>query len=368
MSRFIFELATPEDSTELLEILEETSFTGNISLLYTRRPDAYHSFMREGPHVDIVVCRDLRQQKIAGFGACALRKLFINGQPETVGYLFGLRMRREYMRRFPLLHKGYAMMRTLHQKKSVVFYMTTILNDNHDAQRLLEKRRPSMPAYIPCGFYRGYALRTRRSRKQANSQTYQFSQATSEDFSEVLDFLRHQGATLQFFPMLDAADFQSGALPGLTREHFYCLRSANSEILAAGALWDQTSYKQYIVQGYRGIFKLLRPVSRLLPHIGIPQLPEPGSVLKFFTLSFWAVKEQSPAIFKIFLHHVTRITTDYPFFFVGIHERSPLCPVLEKHPHISYGSKVYVVTWDEQQQSLNQLEHHRGIYLECGML
>ena len=73
-------------------------------------------------------------------------------------------------------------------------------------------------------------------------------------------------------------------------------------------------------------------------------------------------------IFSIFLHYIARSRPEYTFFFVGIHERSPLRSALEKQPHISYGSKLYVVAWDEQQQHVEHLERHREVYLECGML
>ncbi len=210
MSRFTFELATPADGRELLEILEDAAFKDNISLLYTRRPDAYQSFMHEGPQVDIIVCRDRERDKIVGFGACALRQLFVNGVPQTVGYLFGLRTRQEYMRKFPLLHKGYAMIPALHQKKRVPFYLSTILEENHYAQRLLEKRRTSMPAYTPYGAYTVYTVFQRKTSRLPNLHPWQFRQAQPQDAQRLLNFISENGRILQFFPLLQEYDLHSG--------------------------------------------------------------------------------------------------------------------------------------------------------------
>lgn len=166
MNRFIFEPANHNDGRELLEIIEENIFGGKISLLYTRRPDAYFSMKNEGEEVDIVVCRDLERKKIVGFGVCAIRSLFVNGRRERVGYLFGLRCRREYLKIYPLLYQGYEFLHNLHKNKDIQFYITTILEDNIYAQKLLEKKREFMPIYEPFGFYEVYVVRTIKNFKR----------------------------------------------------------------------------------------------------------------------------------------------------------------------------------------------------------
>jgi hypothetical protein len=49
--RYEYRLATPADSPQILEIYESGSFSGQISVLYTRRPDPVQSLMREGDSV-----------------------------------------------------------------------------------------------------------------------------------------------------------------------------------------------------------------------------------------------------------------------------------------------------------------------------
>jgi hypothetical protein len=368
LSRFTFETATPDDGQELLKILEDAPFKGNISLLYTRRPDAYRSFIHEAPRVDIVICRDQQQDKIVGFGACALRQLFVNGVPQTIGYLFGLRTRREYMRKFPLLHKAYAMIPMLHKDIDVPFYLTTILEENHYAQRLLEKRRASMPAYLPYGTYTVYTVFQRIRPKPPNLHPWRFRQAWPNDVQRLVNFISKNGCTSQFYPALQEQDLRSGVLPGLSIETFYLLVDEQDDILAAGAVWDQASYKQYVLQGYDGIFRLIAPASRIFPFFGFPALPAPRSVLRFFTLSFWAVKHQDPDIFRRFLQAISHAVSDYPFFLIGLHEQHPLRHIVEQRLHIRYASRLYLVSWDKEPHILQSLEPDRTPYLECGML
>lgn len=367
MSRFVFELATPDDGQELLEILEESVFQGNISLLYTRRPDAYRSFKEEGDQVDIVVCRDQEHERIVGFGACAIHQLFVNGTATDVGYLSSLRIRRDYRKKFPLLHRGYAFVRSHHQNRQVSFYLTTILQDNREARQLLEKRRASMPVHQPLGTYNVYTIRTKKRRKESFPHLH-FKQACSADIPELLQFLMQQGKRFQLFPVLCADDFQNARFNGLTIENFYILLNNRDEIAAAGAVWDQIVYKQYVVQGYHGLLKYLYPPSRWFPLIGFPELPTPGSVLKFFTLSFWAIKDNRPEYLHCFLDHLALRVHEYPFFLVGALTPHPLQPVLRKRSYITYGSRPYLVYWDDQQENVRALDPELPLYLENGML
>lgn len=369
-SRFLFEQATAQDSGEILRILEDAPFKGNISLLYTRRPDAYWSFKQEGEEVNIIVARDTRYGQIAGFGACAIRTLFVNGIPARVGYLFGLRVARTYLKKFPILHRGYAYLRTLHQTKHVAYYITTILEENLDVQTLLEKQRSFMPTYHPVGKYEIFTLTTGRARKSASIHlsSYSFRRATIADLPELIAFLHQQGQFFQFFPILTETALLSGAFPGLGVEDFFVMQNTDGEFLAAGALWDQRSYKQYVLQGYGGYFKYLYPFAKLLPLFGFPTLPAPGSPLAFFTLSFWAVKDRNPEIFSLFLEFMARAAGSLPFFLVGVHESHPLRSMLQKRPHISYRSKMYLVFWEEQQEFVRNLQREVVPYLECSML
>ena len=63
-NRYIFEAAKPCDGVEMLEILEDEDFKGQISLVYTRRPDAFASINAEGIGAEIVLCRDSEKTKL----------------------------------------------------------------------------------------------------------------------------------------------------------------------------------------------------------------------------------------------------------------------------------------------------------------
>ncbi len=360
-----FSMAREEDSQKILEMLEESAFKGAIELQYTRRPNAYQSLKKEGRPVNIIICRDTRKNRIAGLGAIAFRKLFVNGEVRTVGYMFGLRLRRAYLHSV-FISRAYQWMHENEPAGKTDFYLTTILAENQHARRMLEKRRTFMPDYEYLGEYRAYALKTGGIKKREHDFT--FRKARTEDLKKLTEFINREGRRYNFFPVLRDEDISGGQYPGLSAGDFYLLMDRQGEINAAGAAWDQRSYKQYVVKKYNGILKLCYPFSFLFPLFNMPRLPQPGSVLDFFTLSFWMVKGDDQDIAKLFLDEITRQCSCFSFFLAGVHETSPLCDVLAKRPHIQYKSRTYLVNWEKEKILKESVSKTRPLYMECATL
>jgi len=362
--RYIFESARPEDAGEILEILEDIDFKGKISLTFTRRPDPIASFQREGKRVDVVVSRDVREGRITAVAAASLNRMYFNGEPADIGYLFGLRVRKEYRRRYLLLPRGFDHLFGLHRDCPVPLYITTILEENTTARKLLEKRRPSMPVYAYSGDYETYALVTGGRAREASG--FRFRRAERPDLPALLAFLEEQGRRFQFFPVLEAADLDDPVTtPGI--EDFFLLLDPDDRILAAGAVWDQRAIKQYVLTRYGGIYRFLRPVSGIFPLFGYPKLARPGSVLNYFTLAFWAVRDDRPEAFLRFLRHVSQQTRRYDYFVVGVHRRHPLRATLRARPHLLYPARMYRVTPRDRGEPPH-VDPDRVPYLEIGRL
>jgi len=358
--RYAFTRAEPGDSNELLEILEDGNYEGNISLQYTRRPDAYISLKGEGVDVEIVVCRDLKQGEIIGFGACAINLCYINGIPQKVGYLFGLRMRNEYRKRALVVHKTYAYLREVLAEKQVAYYLTSILAENKYAQDLLGKERKFMPKYQPCIDYEVFSLKTARYTKKSR---FGFRRAEKADIPQIISFLTVQGQSRNFFPVVSEQDLLSESPWNASYEDM-CILTIEQRIVACGALWDRQKAKQYIVKNYGGIYKYVQPLSWLLNFLGYPALPPRGSELNFFTLSFWGVEDDNPEFFTEFIDRMAS-NTDYSFFNVGLPENCSFGKILRKKQHLLYKSKIYLVSWEAEAYTAFT---DSKIYIEGGRL
>jgi hypothetical protein len=362
--RFHFERARPTDGAELEEILELQHFTGRIGLAYNRRPDALASFLLEGDPVEVIVCRDGTKGRVAGLGVSAVRSLFVNGLPREVGYLCGLRARPEYIRATTVLHRGYARLREL-EARPPSFFLTSILEENLYARRLLEKKRPFMPVYAPLCAYTVFAMATGSLPRRAAERGVR--PASASDLTRLVSFLCDHGKGQQFFPVV--AENSLGRPPFTTlRVEDFLLCEREGRIAAAAALWDQRSYRQFRVTGYGGLLRLARPLSGLLPLWGLPALPRAGEDVGYLTLCLMAVSGNDPALFEQLLQGAIAAAHRVPVLVAGVAAGHPLEAVLAARRHISYRSRIYLVFWPEQGAAASAVRRDVPLHIECGLL
>ncbi len=347
-NRFEFGLASPEDSWQILEIFENIDFKGNISVLFTRRPDPYESLMHDGETAVIPIIREVGSGKICAVGCCIIRKAFINGEVRNTGYLTGLKVLPEYRRKLPNIADVYSFLYEQTEGKVDIYY-TTILKENINAQKLLEKRRKNMPQYDYAGEYTVYCFTTG---KTVNSNSYAFKQGGDK---ALLEFYKKQLPEYNFSPI-------NMDLFGVALEDFYSLSDVNGEIVAACAVWNQQSYKQYIIKGYGGIFRYLK--SMPLNWIGYPNLPKEDMPANYASIAMLMVKDNSKELARYFLRKVAQASKKYDFLMLGLFQNHPQNDVFKRIRHIKYQSKLYTVNWSNNIINPDR----RPINLEVGLL
>lgn len=367
-SRFKFEIAEEEYSSHILRVLEEEDFKGGISILYTRRPNAVLSLKKEGEDVVVVICRDRKTDDFIGFGACAINRLYVGGRVDKVGYVFALGMAGEYRKKYPrLLPAAYEYMGDILRGKGVEHVYTTILGDNKDAQNMFEKKRKSMPDYNYAGDYSVHCIRTNLSEKGLPNDL-ELSQACESDVEPMLAIFKEQGMLHDFYPAISREDLYGETDFPLKYSDFYVLKDKSTgKLLACAAAWDQSEYKQHILMGYKGRYRVLKAVSPLLSSLGIPRMPKPGSALRYFTVSFYAASEDNAQYIRALVTGLSRIKKEFDYFIMGASNGSEVDGVLRGMSPIVYSSRVYTVDW--QKPSAGKFETDRKqIYLECARL
>lgn len=344
--RFEYRLATPEDSQPILEIYESGSFSGNISVLFTRRPDPYESLKREGENVIIPIMKDKEDNKICAVGCCVIRKATINGEVKRTGYLTGLKILPEYQRRVPHIAHTYDY---LYQqtKDQVDIYYTTILKVNILAQKMLEKRRKGMPLYQHIGDYTVYCFKTGSRQK---SKGFIFEKG---NLSGVKEFYDSQLKNFNFSP-IDTL--------GLKEQEIYTLRDGAGNVIAACKLWNQQSYKQYIITGYSGIYKVIKKFP--LKILGYPNLPKENIPMNYASVTMLCVRDNNTDLAEYFIKKVAQSSVKYDFLMLGLYENHQLNAIFNKIRHIKYESKVYTVHFNDQTLTLDD----RPVNLEVGLL
>ncbi|MBP9023651.1 MAG: hypothetical protein KBH06_10665 [Spirochaetes bacterium] len=346
--RFEYDTAKPEDSEEILKVLESTDFKGSISVLYTRRPDPLKSYNVEGDKYFMPVVRDSHSRKICGVGCCVIRKGFINGEEKNIGYLTGMKVLPEFQKIYINISRVYKQI-FKETENMVDIYYTTILKDNDSVQKMLEKKRENMPEYRTIGDYTVYCFRTGRKKHTP----FTITKGLNEECKEYL-------STNLKKSNLSPIDLER---PGLSDQDFYFMKDESGEIIASCGVWNQQSFKQYIVTGYSGVYNLIKKLPLKL--IGYPDFPIVNTIVNYGCITGFCIKNNNIETGRIFLEKVAQEAVCYNFLMFGLLESHPLNKVFKNIRHIKYYSKAYSVhkIWGEEN-----IFDNRPINIEVGLL
>lgn len=334
---FDLSLAEPADGAELAALYRcDDGFAGDIRVLFARGQDAYASLLADGERIVVPIMRDRASGRIVGMGACVIAPAWVNGELTQVGYLTGMKVLPQFRRRLRI-PQVYAFLRE--HSGEVTCYYTTILADNPQAQRMLERPRPNMPAYRPVGTYTTiFARRALRPGRVAGGGT-------------VAELLELAGPATRF--NLTRAE----PAAGLSDAQVRILRSDDGTALAGCAV-TVPDHKEYLVQGYGGPYAAL---SRLPVHwAGYPRLPRAGSSADYACLSLLSGQ---PAAVSALLRSVAWEQRKRDFVMAGVVEGHPLAAALAEVRAIRYRSVLYTVGFANTQHL-----DARPIGLEVGLL
>ncbi|MCF8018017.1 MAG: GNAT family N-acetyltransferase [Vallitaleaceae bacterium] len=363
---FEFREASMNDGAKMLEILEEPDFQGNISIIYTRRPNPVISFKAEGNDVIIMICQKADTKEMVGFGVCTIREHYIHGKLVNVGYLSGLRIKKAY-RNIPfLLMDAYQELIERISNKGITWLYTTVLDDNAKVQQMFEKKRKSFPYYIPISNYKVFCVTTRLKKK--STALYEHKTATKEDIPRLLEFVNAKGSQQDLYPKITIEDLLGETRLNLHFSHYYIsIDLEDGNIIATFYVWRQHTTKQHILYKYNGMYKFLKHVGPLLPYFGYPKLPKEGTELKYYYLSYFAYEEEKILVAEELIRYIASVI-DSNYFLIGMVETDPLFQVMEKMAKITYGSKVYMVDYVKSEDSIRRIESLHTPYIECGLL
>ena len=143
--KYDYQIASELDGEEISNLLEESSFDGDIAIAYAKRPNAFHSINKDCKKSIIVVGREVQSKAIKGVGICQMFDMNVNGKSENVAYLGGLRVQKDATLN---IVQAYKIIEDFIKENNIKYTYTTILEDNIYAQKMLTKKRKLMPDYI----------------------------------------------------------------------------------------------------------------------------------------------------------------------------------------------------------------------------
>jgi hypothetical protein len=172
-----------------------------------------------------------------------------------------------------------------------------------------------------------------------------------ESLEGIVGFLRQHGPRRQFFPAYRLEDFKDDrTLRGLRPQDILIARRAGS-IVGVMAAWDQSAYKQDIVDSYGPGLRRVRPLYDMAARlIGAQPLTPPGRAIPLTFAACICIANDDPAVMRALLSACMRNAhrRGKAFLMIGLADEDPLLPVARRFLHIPYHSDLFAVARSEE--------------------
>ncbi|MFY0545191.1 hypothetical protein [Brevibacillus sp. H7] len=361
-----YTLATRQDDEAIRRLLANTPMEGSISVAFEREPDYFSGLAVEGDVGEVITVK--KNDELIAMASRSIRTVYLNGIPQTVGYLSQLRVAAEH-RDMQLLVRGHHFLKEVNRSASVPLHLATIISDNQTAIKVLTSRKFGLPVYQKHGRLHTLAIQLRRKMAEypCDFEIRPGSEALSD---EIIACLQRNGKEKQFYPYYTKAEIASPERSrDLSWEDFY-VAVRDNRVIGVCAVWDQHRFKQTVVKSYSGAIRRFRWLYNLGAALfRLTPLPPVNQPFRYFYLSHIAVDDNHPHIFAALVRKVYNdfIDTDYAYFMVGLFADDPLCQAVLPYKPILYQSDLYLVYWEEAQDVIEQIDG-RFPYLEIARL
>jgi len=365
--RLIFAPAWQQDEAELRALLRQQPLPGWVSLSFEREPDFFAAAAIKGERHRVLLAREGEGGPLAGFCSRVSRRVFVDGEPQWLGYLGQFRTAPGWQGgtgAYRLLREGFAeVQRQLRDEDELPWDITSILADNRPARRILTAALPGLPRYRWVTGYNTLVYRTTERRQRDG----RIESGDVSGLGAIADCLQRNHGRFQYAPVWDEAAL-SGA--GLRAEDFLVLREGE-RVTACVAIWDQRAVKQTVVHGYRKPLGTLRPLINIAaPLLGLPPLPPAGQGLRQAWLSHLACDGDEPEALQLLLHAALPCArrSGVEQLMLGLADAHPLLPAARGvRRHLNYRSDIYRINWPGEAVTVLG-EAERTVQLELATL
>jgi hypothetical protein len=284
----VFSVAGPADEAELRALLRATPMAGAVRLRFEREPDYFAGGNDDGAGDTTIIAR--QAGRVVCLGRCSRRTVYVNGIRRESGYLGELRLLPNTPRGLAVLQAGYAFFDRLEAARAdgaAGFYFTSVATTNRRARAVLAGGRLGLPEYQPLAELVTVAWPVSTGRTWGEGRLVAavagigtVAGLETVDAGELTEFLDQQARRYALAMPWTAASWPTLRRQGLGPEHFCVVRRAG-RIVAAAGIWDQSGWRQTVVDGYVGVTARIRPLINGLAWLaGRPGLPAAGARLK----------------------------------------------------------------------------------------
>jgi hypothetical protein len=356
-ARVRFALATTADDGEILRLLRDNPMAGRMSLSLERDPSYFAEERYLAEERKTIVA--FEGERLVCVGSCSVRRRFLNGTAQRVGYLGGLRLDANASGRFDILRRGYRFFRETQADQPATFYFTSVAADNERAIRFLERGLPHMPVYEHLADFITATIPVPRF---VRPESVIFSQLLPSQLPELTAFLNDCARNHELAPYWTPEELLALSHLGLGLEDFRTVRDA-SGLIGCAAVWDQRIFKQTVIRDYGPWLGCWRPWLNLLARVvtGQPPLPAVGAVVPMAIISHLATASASAEALATLIKGLFPLARkkQIDFLTVGFAAEDPRWHAIRSSFAVrEYRSRLYRVRWPGDGESARALHGH----------
>lgn len=366
-----FAVATVRDDADLRGLLRNNPMGGWVSLSLQREPDYFSAATSEGDTHQTIIVRECSSAEAVGVFSRSVRDAYLNGEVARLGYIGMLRVTAAYRHKVHRLRQGFQALRQLiHDPRETPVYLTSIVEDNHAARRILGANLSGMPTYREQQRFCTFALIPSR-RYRTFTRAAAVEPATEFDLAEIAACLQRNYRRYQFAPYWSPQALRSEQrCPNLAPGDFFVVRN-NGRITGCAALWDQSPFKQSVVHGYKPALARVRPLFNLAAAVlRLPRLPPAGAALRQVYLSHLAVDGDDPGTLRALIAAALSeaAARKFPLATLGVATDTPMYSVIRSAFRArEYLSRLYTVFWDDGRSAADAIDG-RAAHVEIATL
>ena len=336
--------AGPDDTEAIRKLYESISYGGPIDIQFRRGADPYSSLMNEGADAEILLLKSKKSGETIGMGACVINDIYYDGEKKRGGYLNGLKLLPEYQKKVLEGPRAFAYMHKLIQDKTDICY-ASMLKGAVKTQKMFEKVRRSMPRYV----------------RQCTYTTFCFLPART---AKGLQLERGNTAGLNAFfnRLMPKYNLSPAAKINSIEDKDFITWRADGKIMAACAIHNEQKVKNYYLNGYSGVFRMLRYLPTRI--FGFPSFPKEKETINHATISMLLFDDDVSVNDRArFIKAASSYAREYDMCMVGLAYNDITYSAFKKIRHIKFSSYVYTINWDEPQDLTS-----RPIYLDISLM
>jgi len=344
-------LASGSDDAGVRRLVRTQTMPGRVRLSFCREPNFAAGCAVTGDEYRILVARSQPDADVVGVACRSVRRVFVNGREQRIGYLGQLRIDERYRGRW-LVSRGFAILEAMHRTDPLPAYLVSIVDGNDEAAGILvRKPRGGFPRLREAARYVTFALRVRRVR------CLDCLPSCRPRLDEVAEFLQREGPRRQLSSVWTVDSLRRLGAYGLTADDVL-VAHGNGGIAGVIALWDQSAYKQSVIRGYSGWLRAASPL-----------LPRPGTPLRSAYASLICVAGDDVRVFDALLSEACAraATRGFDYLLVGLDTRDPFFDVVRTYSHIAYPSRLYLAAWPSGDMHHEPLDD-RPVYVDIATL